>query len=303
MFVDSAVIRVMEVCFCCKEPSIGTIDGQFACLLCLTTFTKPENCVEKTCAKCASREGKATCPCGYAGDIQPCCPWCQYSRLEDYMSYKPNSTGSWTCEKCGLQEIMTPFCPRCVEDLPEEFKDSEERKSGKTVTRCEPEPVECLEEIVEAGAKIWTCVCCGYEYNNDAFCVICGREAGTSPEIDKTTPNPPPVPESTWKCQECGLDNFSSRSNCVSCDCPQIVTGPFCIACGAYNSSEFLSCRKCRAFLPQPLKPPTCQQCGATLVDVNAPCANCVAAPAPPKKKSKWCTLRDKGRRLVGKFF
>ena len=284
-------------CFCCGLPSFGMVEDRLACHLCLVTFCKPKTYESESCALCEGRlQGEESkehaCSCGYIGSTQPCCPQCQYSHSDDHVSgFLPGDAATWTCEKCGLEDIMTSFCPQCAPDIPEDFHPAELHKYAKS-PRTEPDLPLNLEE--DAGAfrdlqasELWKCSC-GYEYNHASLCEKCGLEATSAPQI------PPPIP--SWNCQECAYGN-PSNPECMQCGCPKAANSPPCSVCGALNLMSSQNCRRCNSTRIQPSPPnPTCPTCRAPLTGPDRKCSAC------PSPASAAMPLEGRPRGFVAKL-
>lgn len=274
-------------CFCCNLPSIGTVKDQPACSLCIVTFCQPDNYQSEHCARCKSQEAKvqsSACSCGYIGMTQPCCPQCQFSRPGDYIAaFQPGDEATWKCEKCGLEDIMTPFCPRCVQEFPDGFQSFELAKPGR-YTFTPPQASED-EILIDHSAELWKCIC-GYEYNNAVFCQKCGLEAGSVPPEPPTAPlKPQTTPLPVWQCPECALHNNPDCPACLQCSCPQGASSP-CTVCKAFNLADSQLCHKCQSprFPPPPV--PSCPTCNTPLPDPSLPCPAC-SSPSKPVGKKK----------------
>lgn len=247
------MINMFGECFCCRRPSIGFLNSQLACELCISTICKPDNFQARTCSICLRRQQTnssttTTCACGYTGLIQPCCPVCQYSRKEDYAAVlRPGDEVFWTCEICGLVGNMTQFCVRCAQEMPAnnvpEASKPDDKPLNREIIPAKPEaPVEPVEEI-QAG-DLWQCTTCGYEYNLENTCQRCSQpQPSQSPLvsiIDQLKAYEP-----TWVCQDCSSSNPESLPLCQRCSCPKDVTGPPCPLCSSLNSPNSRQCRIC----------------------------------------------------------
>lgn len=299
-------------CFCCGLPSFGMIEDRLVCHLCLVTFCKPKTYESESCSLCEGRlqgeESKEhTCSCGYIGSTQPCCPQCQYSNNEGYASgFLPGDSAAWICTKCGLEDIMTSFCPQCAPDIPEDFQPVELRKYGKS-PRAEPNLQQILEEDMEIpydasgevqASDLWRCSC-GYEYNLASLCERCGLEPTSAPSPPQISP---PIP--IWICQECAYGN-PNNPECMQCGCPKAANSPPCSICGALNLMSSQYCRRCNSLRIQSSPPaPTCPACSAPLTGPDEKCSAC-SSPAetaiPPKGKSGG--LKAKLKQLRDRFF
>lgn len=288
-------------CYCCKEPSLGSVNGQFACLLCLSTFCQPETSEAHSCPRCLQRQNQASiCVCGYAGPLQPCCPVCLYSKVEDFVAAAEEDW--WTCEKCGLVGLRTQFCIRCAQERPviEEVPKPEESQCSADI------PV-----VSEAAANVqaidmWKCTHCNFEQNTELNCQVCGSHV-LSPVVNLVNELlSPPASQPTWNCPECNSANSEDFVDCPNCECPKDATGPPCANCACLNRAGIQKCRRCGVPIFLPLPPiPVCPQCGGSLPGngQTCPCLDQLRA----SKRSNWVNFRTsveaEGKKLIKRLF
>ena len=289
-------------CSCCRQPSIGLVNDQFFCHLCLATFCKPADSKASSCPRCLQRQKsvRAVCACGYAGSLQPCCPVCMYSRVEDYEA----GTGEewWTCGNCGLMGLRTQFCVRCAQERSAEVPQSEEPHCKAPVQTADLR--EAKKPYAEARSRdTWKCEYCEYDQNTESRCQVCGISA-LSPVLGLVnqllSPQPP------WNCPECNSPNLVDSTECQACQCPKDVAGPPCANCASFNRGGSQQCRRCGVSIFLPLAPiPTCPTCGGALPGNGLQCP-CLAQ-MKPVTKSTWINVRTtvqaEGKRLLKRLF